>query len=651
MSHGNLGLFRAGYFGTMTDVSAVLALVFALLTLQPAAAAPLEAYGRLPSIEDVTISPSGHAVATITTDGEKRTLVVRDLATNTITLRGYMGDHKIRNIQWAGDNHLVVVSSTTSRAFNVTNGFREWFFGNVIDLKTKKLKPLMGQSKADLNAIFGFPEVRIYQGEPTVFIKGVVFSGGEGRLSLFRVDLDTGANRLVRTGASDTIDWTLDAEGNLIAEEFYTRGSGQWSLKVRSGTGWREAASATAPLDRPYMIGLGRDNASVIYAEKDATQRWTWREARTDGRVTPEPVPALDLQGTLRAALDGRMIGQYSLVGYQGRYDFLDPGDGAAWKAIEAAFPNEQLQLQSWSTDRRKIVVLVDSRTNGPGFFLVNLLTRSANFLGAEFADLKPADISPQTPVRYKAVDGLDLTGYLTLPVGKSAKGLPLVVFPHGGPAVRDEPGFDWWAQAMASRGYAVLQVNYRGSNGLGAKFLEAGYGQWGRKMQTDLSDGVRYLAAQGTIDPKRVCIVGASYGGYAALAGATLDTGVYRCAVAVSGPADLRRMVGGSEGTSRRYWARFMGATNAGDPVLSQISPAAHADKVSIPLMMIHGKDDTVVPIEQSRLMAEALRKAGKPFELITQNGADHWLSRGDTRLQTLTAAVGFLEKHNPPD
>jgi dipeptidyl aminopeptidase/acylaminoacyl peptidase len=264
--------------------------------------------------------------------------------------------------------------------------------------------------------------------------------------------------------------------------------------------------------------------------------------------------------------------------------------------------------------------------------------------------DLKAEDISPQKAVSYKAADGTQLTGYLTLPRGRDAKNLPLVVFPHGGPAARDTAGFDWWAQAMASRGYAVLQVNFRGSEGLGDALLEAGYGQWGRKMQTDLSDGVRWLAGQGTIDPKRVCVVGASYGGYAALAGATIDTGVYRCAVSVAGPSDLRRMIGRVRDASFKYWTRFMGVENERDPKLAEISPATLAHKVSIPLLMIHGKDDSVVPVEQSELMAEALRKAGKPYDLVIQKGADHWLSRGDTRLQTLEATVGFLEKHNPP-
>jgi dipeptidyl aminopeptidase/acylaminoacyl peptidase len=231
------------------------------------------------------------------------------------------------------------------------------------------------------------------------------------------------------------------------------------------------------------------------------------------------------------------------------------------------------------------------------------------------------------------------------------------VVFPHGGPAVRDEPGFDWWAQAMASQGYAVLQVNYRGSDGFGWKFLAAGFGEWGRKMQTDLSDGVRYLAAQGTIDPARVCIVGASYGGYAALAGATLDTGVYRCAVDVSGPSNLAKLIAwgkGREGRQgvgiERYWSRYMGVQDAADPKLAAISPASQAAKATIPILVIHGKDDTVVPFEQSQMMVDALRRAGKDVDFVVLEHEDHWLSRSDTRQQMLQATVDFLEKHNPP-
>jgi dipeptidyl aminopeptidase/acylaminoacyl peptidase len=631
---------------------AVLALA---LTSAPTLAAPLSAYGRLPAIEDATISPSGHAVALVVTNGEQRFIVVQEIASGAITLKGFVGDHKIRDVQWAGDKHLLLVSSATETVHTIRHGRREWYFGTAIDVTTKRIRPIMRNSQADLNAIFDTPIVRVYKGEPTVFVQGLVFLSNRGRLSLFRYDLDSGSNRLVETGGEDTIDWLVDAQGQPFAQELYSRGDGVWSLKLRAGAGWREVASAVAPVDRPSLVGVGRDAASVLYTGKDGEGRPVWREARLDGAPASDPIPTVDNQMPLRDRKDGRMIGHYALVGDEGHYRFFDPADAKAWKAIMAAYPGDFVRLASWSEDRRKVVVWVDSPTEGPAYALVDMDTRKATWLGAQFSDLQPADIAMQQAISFKAADGLALSGYLTLPRGRPAKNLPLVVFPHGGPAARDTPGFDWWAQGMASRGYAVLQVNFRGSDGLGSELLRAGYGQWGRKMQTDLSDGVRHLAGQGLIDPKRVCIVGASYGGYAALAGATIDRGVYRCAVAVSGVADLKTMIAHSRGrggvSATRYWTRFMGAEDANDPVLATLSPLRLADRADIPILLIHGKDDTVVPITQSRAMAEALHKAGKSVELVIQEGEDHWLSRGDTRLQTLEATVAFLEKHNPPN
>ena len=237
-------------------------------------------------------------------------------------------------------------------------------------------------------------------------------------------------------------------------------------------------------------------------------------------------------------------------------------------------------------------------------------------------------------------------------------RNLPLIVLPHGGPHTRDLPGFDWLSQALASRGYAVLQPQFRGSAGFGWDLLSAGFGEFGRKMQTDLSDGVRALAAKGTIDPKRVCIVGASYGGYAAMAGATMDTGVYRCAVADAGLSDLhdfmrymQRRSERSDNLNVRFWDRFLGVSGTDDPALDAISPIKHVDKATIPILLIHGRDDTVVPIAQSVDMADALKEAGKQVELVKLDGEDHWLSRSETRFQMLDATVKFVEANNPPN
>jgi dipeptidyl aminopeptidase/acylaminoacyl peptidase len=197
-----------------------------------------------------------------------------------------------------------------------------------------------------------------------------------------------------------------------------------------------------------------------------------------------------------------------------------------------------------------------------------------------------------------------------------------------------------------------VLQPNYRGSN-IDASFLAKGYGQWGRKMQSDLSDGVRYLAREGIVDPARVCIVGSSYGGYAALAGVSLESGVYRCAVSVAGISDLRRMLQGVQGAAlaQRDWNRFIGVSGPSDPALDAISPIRHVGAVDVPVLLIHGRDDTVVPFEQSERMYDALRKAHKEVALVQLKHEDHWLSRSETRLQMLQASVAFLRAHNPPD
>jgi dipeptidyl aminopeptidase/acylaminoacyl peptidase len=223
---------------------------------------------------------------------------------------------------------------------------------------------------------------------------------------------------------------------------------------------------------------------------------------------------------------------------------------------------------------------------------------------------------------------------------------------PHDGPASVVAARFNWWAQALAALGYAVLQPNFRGSN-LNRHFVEAGFGEWGRKMQTDLSDGVRYLAQQGVADPARVCIAGLGYGGYAALAGVTLQQGVYRCAISVGGIGDLKRFLAWANehagGVTERSWDRFLGIAGSRDVELKSISPVEHVSGDTAPVLLVHGSDDTEVPPEQSEVMADALKRAGGTAQLVKLENEDHWLSRSATRQQMLDAAVAFLQINNP--
>jgi dipeptidyl aminopeptidase/acylaminoacyl peptidase len=298
--------------------------------------------------------------------------------------------------------------------------------------------------------------------------------------------------------------------------------------------------------------------------------------------------------------------------------------------------------------------VLVTTNGNGDSgtWWTVDLAANAASPVGFERPGINPPDVGAISTVAYKAADGLDMDGILTLPVGKPPKNLPLIMMPHGGPTSHDEASFDWWAQALSARGYAVFQPNFRGSTNRDAAFVKAGHGEWGRKMQSDISDGLAHLVAQGIVDPKRACIVGASYGGYAALAGVTLQKGLYRCAVSVAGVSDLPMMISTDirESGSNPVLKRNLTAEIGIGRDLKDVSPRRFATQSDAPIMLIHGKDDVVVPYRQSTVMANALKDAQKPYEFITLDGEDHWLSKGTTRRKMLEATVAFVEKHNPP-
>jgi dipeptidyl aminopeptidase/acylaminoacyl peptidase len=297
--------------------------------------------------------------------------------------------------------------------------------------------------------------------------------------------------------------------------------------------------------------------------------------------------------------------------------------------------------------------LIFSSSASDPGaYYLLDTKTQRMNPVYAPMARINPADMARTTSHSFEARDRLRIPAYLTLPKSSAGKQLPLIVMPHGGPFVRDSWEFDTFVQFLASRGYAVFQPQFRGSTGYGKAFVEKGYGQWGRAMQDDLDDGVDHLVRAGTVDPKRVCIVGASYGGYAALWGAIRNPERYRCAASLAGVTDLEAQLKANrkEFTAARYfrdWRTKVAGTRNVD--LASVSPLQQAGRLKVPVLIGHGEKDGVVPVNQGRALVGILQKNKADMTAVFYPKSGHSLEGDGDLADYLGRLETFLRKHNP--
>ena len=622
---------------------------------------PLSAYGALPDVEDAAISPSGNNIAILLTLSGTRQLLILGPDLKLIRQMG-VGDAKVRDFDWIGDDQLLLITSQTEDLRGFTTDKAEFSVARIIPVTYEgDVETVFGNNRDLLDAINGDYGIRAINGEYFAFFGALElqhtgmntnlkkYTWKHGRPYLYQVDTRTNRASKVATSARENEyrDWIVGPGGEVAATLDLSYTDGSWELK--SGTN-EVIAKGTEHGGRVGLVGLGYDGTTVIYSVRDEDNIAHWYEIPLAGG---EPRLFLDEINVERLYWD-ETTGY--LTGYLDEEKgpvFRNPAHGKTAASIRAAFADFDIRMVDWTPDFKKVLVRTSGNKDSGSWFVVDLKTGEAKAIAYEREALSPDLVGETSIFEYKAADGLEMDGILTVPPGKEAKGLPLVMLPHGGPHAHDTEGFDWWAQAFASRGYAVFQPNFRGSTNRNQSFKLAGYGEWGRKMQTDLSDGMAALAEKGIIDPSRACIVGASYGGYAALAGVTLQQGVYECAVAVAPVSDISAMfsedyrASGQRQITKRALMDQLGPRDGWDAV----SPRRFAAKADAPILLIHGKDDTVVPYSHSHKMADALKDAGKPYELVTLDGEDHWLSLSKTRLEMLEAAVGFVEKHNPAD
>lgn len=610
---------------------------------------PIEQFAELPALVGPKISPDGKRIAAQVAIKGVQYFAILSVDGDTPPRLIGTGKGDLNWWRWVNDDWLVVGIGDKVPVADAG----EWYIRRAVGVGATdgKIVPLVArnaaQSADDIiwTARDGTPRVlisyqtSIYTSDPSFWPQ------------VAEVDVSTGKAKRVVGPREGVMTWIADGQGT-----------------VRMGIGHSLDGRQTRVL---YRHDAGQDFETIVKAR---THKDSYVVPAT---FLPQPGKALaiadDADGfgglyeydLTKLELGKRLYGSkgFDLGGYvlndardalaginylddTARTEWLDPDMVALQSEIQGFVKNGRADILNYSRDHNRAILDVGA-INSPGaFYIYDRPTKDMRLLAYANSAIRTARLNPVRTIRYKARDGLEIAAVLTLPRGK-ATNLPLIVMPHGGPFARDSEEWDWWTQYLADRGYAVVQPNYRGSSGYGTQFTLKGQGQWGLAMQDDLNDAVTQLAKDGIADPKRVCIIGASYGGYAAMRAAQRDPTIYRCAVSYAGVSDLPRF--------RRYDSQFLNSGARSDWLKLQaidfrtVSPIFTPEKSAIPLLLVHGKEDTVVPIAQSREMAERLRAAGRDVTYIEQRLGDHHFTRSEDRLEFLRAMQLFLDKHNP--
>ncbi|MEM9334965.1 MAG: alpha/beta fold hydrolase, partial [Pseudomonadota bacterium] len=562
----------------------VVACLYLLTSAMANEPPPLEAYGSLPNADLVAVSPSGKRLAMRRTQDGIDVVLVIDLETGERTAAVNVSETNPRSLRFISDESLLLVVGETTRLFYVRGAF-DYSAAFVMNTNTGEVRQLLTRAKNLWSAQSGLGRIvgaaadgsKLYM--PAFESESSTY---DPKYSLFEIGVTNKRERLKRGGTAHTVDWFVDENGEPIIREDYNNQSNTHTLWRVDGRSREKLYEYESEIRLMSPEGLLPDRSAIVYRayNGDRLQFFTMSidTAETDG-----PILSRDDRSIERVFLDSNRIVlgvQYS--GFKPSYRFFDEALDRRINAIQKALPDTAVRLHSWSDDFSRLVVQVTGGWNAGAFLLFTKGEAEPQVVAAERPLVPNSAVVPTEITTYTARDGLEIPALVTVsPEIRESGNAPLIVLPHGGPESYDAFGFDWKAQYFASRGYVVLQPQFRGSDGFGWDFISAGRGEWGRKMQYDLDDGVAHLTQSGLVDPTRVCIVGASYGGYAAMAAAAFSDGIYRCAVAVNGVFDLREMIldrrrdYGRDHWVISYWQNLYGTDGIERKALDAISPA----------------------------------------------------------------------------
>lgn len=637
---------------------------------------PVEAFFKPAVFDGPELSPDGKSMALVHRKDGLWTLAVHELGTGkaVAVLKATDKGHYFNSVHWKGDGRLVVgttylgLQHAGGKAKGRIVGFKYAEILAAIDRDGRNQVVLMRSEAAPSRRRMMVVRMldRLDRDPAHILAVAPTLSGVP---AIWKVNLQTGAGTEIERGGERTYGWDTDLNGAVVVR-YETRGSSlliqgrapgevEWTdvIRIRAKDVLKELADFE-------LLGPAETAASLYVAVQPTTAaEGTARTIHTYDfrtRTLSAPVwPTLkyDVSTIVRNPRTGVLEGVCYWIDTH-ECDFKDGELNRTFRGIAKYFSNvRNIAPISISDDGKWWLLSVIGATEPETYYLYDWKNREVTRLGARYPDLPESRLAPMERFAYLAADGTQIPGYLTRPPGTTSGPLPLIVMPHGGPEVRDALTFDLTAQFLATRGYLVFQPNFRGSGGYGVAYANAGHGQWGGLMQSDVTDGVKRLIASGQADPERICIVGSSYGGYAALIGGAQNPELYKCVVSRAGVSDLVKMMkwergqGGGETSARfTYWRKSIGDPEDDRTKLQAVSPITFASAYRPPVLLIHGAEDGVVPAVQSKDMEKALKAAGKTVRLSLYPGEGHGGWDDAKEQAALKEIAAFLEQHIKP-
>lgn len=633
-----------------------------LLAQAPNAA---EAFGKREGIEDISLSPDGTKVSYIEpTAGQGNRLFAVDLANGGVAKAVMLasGDpERLSNCDWVSNERLVcqvyAVSEVAGERFSASRVVAVNSDGSNLRVLSKRQG-----NNADRFSFFGGEVIDLLPGDDGAVLMGreyvpesatgSMISKDEDGYGVDRIDTTKGTSKRVIKANRLATDYISDGLGNvrimsvMVQDGGYDSGRRRFLYRPADGGEWKLLSEWSMYGDTGFYPVAVDPVENVAYGYEELDGRDALYKVSLDATLTKTLVykrDDVDVDSLLRLGRQKKIVG-VSFATQKRQVIYFDAELGKLAKSLGKALPDAAMvSFAGMSADGNKVLVGAYSDTNPGQFYLFDKVAGSVSPLFSARPELDGIKLAQVKAVTVKAADGTDVPAYLTLPAGSSGKGLPAIVMPHGGPSSRDEWGFDWWAQFFASRGFAVLQPNYRGSSGYGdAWYQDNGFQSW-KVAIGDVSDSGRWLVSEGIADPAKLAIVGWSYGGYAALQSAVVDPDLFKAVIAVAPVTDLGKLKDESLGYTNSHVVRdFIGS----GPHIVEGSPARNAERIKAPVIFFHGDLDLNVGVFQSRYMEDQLKAAGKSVEMTIYPKLDHSLVDSAARADMLAKSDAFLRK-----